>query len=147
MKRIVMFIWLAITCALIVGCNEAPKITPKELEKITVEMIEKKNTADGKFYSLKLSNNSKYTITQNNVYVSYNIKIEKGEKGNDFKVLTRNNRLHIKPNEAVILTANVPKEMYEGNQYINIDEPYVDIMGYIVELKGERMFHSSGPLH
>ncbi|WP_274365889.1 hypothetical protein [Paenibacillus thermotolerans] len=144
MKRFILL--FAIICFITVGCNSVPQITSEELEKISVHIIEEKNTTDGKFYTLKLYNKSKFTIRQNNVYISYLIVTEGSQKGNDFKVLTRNNRLDIKPNENVTLTAHVPKEMFDGNRYINMDEPYVDIIGYIEELKGERQFHMIEPL-
>lgn len=110
-----------------VGCSQALHFTLDDVEKVSIEIIEERSTEDGISYTLKLMNQSKYTST-------------------DVRIITRNNRLDIKPNEEVLLTAHVPKEIYEGNPLIHIDRPYAEIVGYFEEVENERRFTHYGPL-
>lgn len=50
------------------------------------------------------------------------------------------NKLNIKPDEEIILSAFTPIEEYEGNTKLNTEECYLEIKGYIDEMKEENYF-------
>ncbi|RUS41957.1 hypothetical protein [Cohnella sp. AR92] len=114
--------------------------TPEESDKITLEVINRAEDLNGVFYTIKLSNKSNHIIKQNNVFFSYPFKTDSGSKGNEFMVEAKNNKLDIKPNEEVILSVFTPKEEYEGNKKILINECYLEIKGYIDQVKEENQF-------
>lgn len=122
------------------ACNRDIPISSQEIDQITLEIIDRSELPEGIAYTIKLTNSSKHTIKQNNVYISYPFKIANGTKGNDFKVEAKNNKLNIKPDEEIILSAFTPIEEYEGNTKLNTEECYLEIKGYIDEMKEENYF-------
>ena len=142
MNRVYSLVVILILGFFISACSaENPKVfTPEESDKITLEVINRAEDPNGVSYTIKLSNKSSHTIKQNIVFISYPIKTSNGSKGNEFKVEARNNKLNIKPNEEVILNAYTPKEEYEGNQNILPNECYLEIKGYIDQVKEENHF-------
>ncbi|TVX91514.1 hypothetical protein [Cohnella terricola] len=125
---------------LITACTAEKPIDPSELDKIKLEITERSEHPIGILYTIKLSNHSKHTIKQNNVYLSYPIKMVNGYRGNEFKVEAKENKLDIKPNEEIILTAFTPKEEYENNDNLLITECYLEIQGYIEEVEAANHF-------
>ncbi|RKP57993.1 hypothetical protein D7Z26_00315 [Cohnella endophytica] len=122
---------LLIIMIIITGCNTNKPITPNELDKINVEVIDRSEMPVGIAYTIKLSNESNHTIKQNNVFISYAIKTTNGSKGNEFKVEAKDNKLDIKPHEEVLLSAFTPIEELQGNDKIMMDECYLEIKGYV----------------
>jgi len=135
-----LFISIALAVLLITACNPERPIDSSEIEKITLEITNRSELPLGNYFTIKLSNHSKYTIKQNNIYISYPIKVTSGSKGNEFKVEARDNKLEIKPNEEVILTAFTPIEEYEGNKNLLITECYLEIKGYIEQVEEKNHF-------
>ena len=97
-----------------------------------------------KFLSLKNDNN--LPIVQNNVYISFPIKVQKGTQSNPLKVMATGNKLNIKLNEEIQLQVFVPKKGIVDNQYLDIEHPEVSIIGYSNELKDENRFEIVNPL-
>jgi len=132
---------------MITACSVEKPIEPNEVDKITLEIIDRTELPEGISYIIKLSNKSKHLIKQNNVYFSYPIKIENGSKGNEFKVEAKNNKLDIKPNEEILLNVFTPIEEYKGNNKITITECNLEIQGYIEEVKEINHFGKTIGIH
>lgn len=127
---------------LLVGCNNNQnlKITAKDLEDIKVELVEKEEEHNGVNYTLKLKNKSDFIIKQNNVYLSYPIKIDGGQKGNDFKVEAEGNKLNIDPDEEVTLYIHTPHEGLLPSNLL-IDKPKIEIKGFLEQVDKEHIFN------
>lgn len=119
-------------------------MTPEDIDNIKLTIEEKIEKPHGLTYSLKLQNNSKHVIKQNNVYLSYPIKTENGSRENEFKVEAKNNKLDIQPGEELLLTIFAPIEMYVGNDQIDINNPEIEIIGYLKEVEELKKFYKGG---
>ncbi|MBT2762178.1 hypothetical protein [Paenibacillus sp. ISL-20] len=145
MGRRPLFIIAVILCLLIsVSCSNKNEVTPDDIDSIKLELVEQKEEANGTMFTLKLHNKSSHIIVQNNVYLSFPIKIENGAKGNDFKIEARNNKLNIDPGEELLLTVFAPKEMYEGNHNIDLEDPHIEIKGFFNEVTEINQFNMLG---
>lgn len=118
------------------------KMMSNEIDKIKVEIVNVSNLPEGRGYSIKLKNGSRYTIKQNNVYLGFPIKKPNGYSSNNFKVEATGNRLNIKPGEEFTLNAFAPIEEYKGNSLLDIENPQIEISGYINEVKDLNHFQS-----
>lgn len=144
LSRISLF-FLVILCLLMnVGCSNKEEFSPEEINNIKLVLKERKEDRDGTHFTLKLQNNSKYTIVQNNVYLSFPIKTENGSKSNDYKIEAKQNKLHIKPGEELLLSVYTSKEMYEGNNKIDFENPNIEIKGYLDEMTETNLFYKGG---
>ncbi|MGG4345710.1 hypothetical protein [Paenibacillus lautus] len=145
MYRKPVFIISVILCLLIsVSCSNNNEVTTDDIDNISLELVEQKEELNGKIFTLKLHNKSGHIIVQNNVYLSFPIKIENGSKGNDFKIEARNNKLNIDPGEEILLTVFAPKEMYEGNHNIDLEAPHIEIKGFFNEVTESNQFNMIG---
>ncbi|MFB9277608.1 hypothetical protein [Cohnella cellulosilytica] len=135
----ISFIFIVLT-----GCNSEPQVKTTDIDQIKIELIEKSEMPNGTAYTFKLKNLSRFTIAQNNVYLSYPIKTSNGSRGNEFKIEAKNNRLHIKSGEEIILNAFAPAEEWEDNRKLDTENFILDIIGYIGEVKEGRRFQKSG---
>ncbi|GIO95980.1 hypothetical protein J14TS5_10660 [Paenibacillus lautus] len=145
MDRKPVFIIFVILCLLIsVSCSNNREVTTDDIDNIKLELVEQREEANGKVFTLKLHNKSSHIIVQNNVYLSFPIKIENGAKGNDFKIEARNNKLNINPEEELLLTVFAPKEMYEGNHNIDLEDPHIEIKGFFNEVTEINQFNMIG---
>lgn len=143
-KTLLLLILLLMSLTLITSCsNDTPHIS-EEVDQIKLELIEQKKDLNGMVYTLKLTNNSSKVIKQNNVYLSYPIKTSNGSRSNVFKVEAENNKLNIETGEELILTVFAPKEMYVNNNNIDIDDPTIEIKGFINEVTEQNQFYKSG---
>lgn len=113
----------------------------KDIGKITAEQLEVKETEDGTTYIYKIVNGSPYLIKQNVVYFSYYISVNNGYKGNPFKIEARDNKLDIYPGEEITLTVFAPKEMYQNNELLIIEDPSLEMKGYLNEVNYKNQFH------
>jgi len=134
---------IALLGLLITACTSEKTIDSSELDKITLKITGRSEDPSGMLYTIKLSNHSKHTIKQNNVYLSYPIKMVNGYRGNEFKVEARENKLEIKPNEEIILSAFTPIEEYENNDKLLITECSLEIQGYIEEVEEANHFEKT----
>ncbi|OPA75362.1 hypothetical protein BVG16_22505 [Paenibacillus selenitireducens] len=124
MGRKLFFIFIVILCLItIVSCSNNKEVTSEDIANIRLELKEQKEELNGILYTLRLQNKSRQIIVQNNVYLSFPIKVVNETRGNDFKIEAKNNKLNIKPGEELLLTVFTPKEMYKGNNNIDITEP------------------------
>ncbi|WP_422657535.1 hypothetical protein ACK8P5_17470 [Paenibacillus sp. EC2-1] len=144
MGRKSLFFLVILFLLMNVGCSNKEEISPEEINNIRLVLKERKEDRDGTRFTLRLQNNSKYTIVQNNVYLSFPIKIENGSKSNDYKIEAKQNKLHIKPGEEVMLTVYTAKEMYEGNNKIDFENPNIEIKGYLDEMTETNLFYKGG---
>jgi hypothetical protein len=135
---------LIVMVLIVSGCKSEVQVKSTDIDQIKLELIDQSSMPGGTVYTLKLKNLSKFTIAQNNIYISYPIKTSNGSKGNEFKIEAKNNKLRIKPNEEIILTVNAPIEEIEGNQKLDIENFNVEIIGYIDEVKETKRFQKSG---
>ncbi|MFG1731055.1 hypothetical protein [Paenibacillus sp. 843] len=145
MYRKPIFIISVILCLLIsVSCSNNNEMTTDDIDNISLELVEQKEESNGTMFTLKLQNKTSHIIVQNNVYLSFPIKIENGAKGNDFKIEARNNKLNIDPGEELLLTVFAPKEMYEGNRNIDLEEPHIEIKGFFNQVTELNQFNIIG---
>lgn len=138
---------LAIVIFMLTSCGGEKPIGPNEVDKITLEIIDRTELPEGISYTIKLANHSKHLIKQNNVYLSYPIKTESGTKGNVFKVEAQNNKLDLKPDEEIMLQAFTPIEEYKDNEKIVTTQCYLEIKGYIEEVKEINHFGKTIGMH
>ncbi|WP_131724750.1 hypothetical protein [Paenibacillus solani] len=59
-------------------------------------------------------------------------------------IQAENNKLNIKTGEELILTVFAPKEMYVNNNNIDIDDPTIEIKGFINEVTEQNQFYKGG---
>ncbi|WP_379320288.1 hypothetical protein [Paenibacillus puldeungensis] len=144
MKKTLLFIILVVLLCASCTNNHEIKVTHEDIDDISLTLDSKSESSNGLNFVLKLQNNSRYIIKQNNVNLSFPIKIDNGTKGNDFKIESKGNKLDIHPGEELFLTVFAPMEMYEGNNNIDLDNPYIEINGYINEVEGIMHFHKGG---
>jgi hypothetical protein len=140
------FIFVLLIFILLTGCYPEPQVRPTDMDQIKIELIEKSEMPNGIAYTLKLKNLSKFTIAQNNVYISYPIKTSTGSRSNQYKIEAKNNRLQIEPNEEVTLNVLAPIEGFGENQTLDTENFNVEIVGYIGEVKETRRFQKIGGL-
>ncbi|BFI97987.1 hypothetical protein MMB68_23800 [Priestia sp. Y58] len=128
------------------GCSKEEGNVPlKELEKIHINVIKEQKMKQGISYEMELVNKSDLTIKQNNVFLSYPLKMKNGYSENKFKVLAEGNKLNIKPKQKVQLTVFLP---YKGinKEALAIDEPDVKCIGYWNKLDDYHQFSFGGSL-
>lgn len=142
--RIPLLLFVLLNCLVVTSCNNEEEVTIQDIDNIRVEFIELKEDLKGMIYTLKVQNNSNHVIIQNNVYVSFPIKVGNGAGSNEFKIEAKNNKINIKPGEEVLLTAFAPKVMYEGNSNIDVTNPDIEIKGYVDKLSERNRFHRGG---
>ncbi len=145
-RSILGFAFSSLIYILLTGCNPEPQVKSSDIDQIKIELIETSIMPQGIAYSLKLKNLSQFTIAQNNVYISYPIKTSTGSMSNPFKIEAKNNKLQIGSEEEIILAAFAPIEIYEENPKLDTENFYVEIVGYIEELKETRRFQKIGGL-
>jgi hypothetical protein len=140
-ELMIKFTLLSILIILVLSGCQSDNLTSTQSEKIKLEIISTTNQPEGVSYSIKLTNNSGHVIKQNNIYVSFPIKTQNGTQGNPFKIEATGKKLNIKNNEEIIVNVFALKKVYEGNSNLDIDHPYVEIKGYIDQLKSENLFN------
>jgi len=131
---------------LMTACDSEIQVNSTDIDQIKLELVSHSKLPNGNAYTIKLRNLSKFNIAQNAIFLSYSIKTTNGSRTNDFKILARNNKLNIKPNEEVFVDLFAPIEEFEGNQKLDTDKPNIEIIGYIEEVKEKRRFQKSGPI-
>ncbi|NRD78517.1 hypothetical protein HPT25_14215 [Bacillus sp. BRMEA1] len=98
-------------------------------------------------YYIKLTNDSDFVIKQNNVFISFPIKVgQGGYKGNAYKVEAKGNKLDIQPGEEITLNAFMPFEGLGDKSLLRIDNPSIQINGYLDKLDNEHKFISGEDL-
>ena len=117
-------------------------------ESVNVKLNHYTDLPSGKAYSLKLTNNSEMTLKHNVVYLTYPMKMENStaEKLSSLKVVADGNKLDIIPGETVVLNVYIPNEAIGNNQRLQIERPYIEIVGYMEEVVDVMRFMKSGPL-
>ena len=136
-----------LTLVLLAGCVSEKNITINDMDKIKLELIEQKTLEEGISYSIKLTNGSDYVIKQNNVFVSFPIKLgETGYKGNDYKVEAEGNKLDIQPGEKITLNVFMPFESMGDKSLLGIDNPSIQLVGYMKTVDGKHQFSTGGDL-
>jgi hypothetical protein len=85
------FIFVLLIFILLTGCYPEPQVRPTDMDQIKIELIEKSEMPNGIAYTLKLKNLSKFTIAQNNVYISYPIKTSTGSRSNQYNSSSAHN--------------------------------------------------------
>ncbi|MDO7908007.1 hypothetical protein Q5741_16465 [Paenibacillus sp. JX-17] len=125
--------------------SEEKKVDPGQvIDNIKLTLVEEHKDYNGTGYTLKIANNSDETIIQNNVYVSFPVKIEKDSRSNPFKIEARNNKVNIQPGEEVRLMAWVPKAILQGTDQWELENPEIEIKGYVNEISDINHFFKSG---
>ncbi|MEW9673883.1 hypothetical protein [Ammoniphilus sp. 3BR4] len=161
MKLIIKIMKLVSLCSLFLlvfsGCTnerleknidrESMMAGMKEIQG-AIEFVNKDETSDGISCSYKLKNTSPFLIRHNAAYLTFDIirEVNKNIRGNTFKIEGLGNRLDIKPNEEVILQFFVPKEMVEGNKFIDVNQPRMELHIYFDEVKTDNFIEASFPL-
>jgi hypothetical protein len=135
--------------ALLVGCDNENKeeISTNDVQKIKFELIKKQTLEGVNSYSIKLINDSDFVIKQNNVFVYYPIKINTdSSKGNEYKVEAKGNKLDIQPREKIILNVLMPFEGMGDQSLLRIDNPSIQINGYLGKIDNKHKFSIGGDL-
>lgn len=136
--------------SILLGCtNQQKELSLDEVKKIKIELIEKETTKDGINYSIRLINGSSFTIKQNNMYLSYPIKIDGNgsQKENKYKVEADGNKLDIESGEEVILTVFMPYEGLGERGSLLINTPDVQLIGYLEKVDENHLFSKGGSLN
>jgi hypothetical protein len=138
-----------LTFILIAGCAKDNKVavSPTDLNNIKLELIKKQTLKEGILYSIKLINGSDFIIKQNNVFVSFPIKISQTSyKGNKYKVEAKGNKLDINPGEKITLNVFMPFEGIGDKSLLRMDNPSVQLNGYIESVDNKHKFSIGGDL-
>ena len=133
---------------LLAGCVKDNKlaISSSDIDKIKVKLIKKETIKEGNFYTIKLINGSNFVIKQNNLYVSFPIKINPNAlKGNEYKVEAKENKLDIQPGEEMVLSVFMPFEGVDKTM-LGIEKPSYQLVGYLEKIDENHHFGESGSL-
>lgn len=140
---------ILLSLLLLSGCSNENKeaISTNDVQKISWELI-KEQTMDGVIvYTIKLINGSDFVIKQNNVFVSYPIiTTTNANKSNEYKVEVKGNKLDIQPGEKITLHALMPMEGMGDKSLLRIDDPHIQINGYLDKVDNKHKFSIGGNL-
>ena len=147
-KKIHILIALISFQLILTGCSSISYDNSNEIsyqdsiKDIKIEIINENIMPSGIGYSLKLINESEHVIVQNSVYVSFPItNADRSQSNmNKCKVEASGNKLFLSPGESVILNVFVQSENYEGNNFLRIEDPQIQIIGYFNELSDNNRF-------
>ncbi len=128
--------------------DEVTGLSYEITESINVKLSNYSEHPSGRSYSLILANNSDMTLKHNVVYLTYPIKMNNSnaEKLSTLKVVADGNKLDILSGEEVILNVYIPNEAIGNNQNLQLERPYIEIIGYMEEVVDVMRFMKSGPL-
>ena len=136
-----------LTLVLLAGCVSEQNITVDDMKNIKLELIEQQTFEEGISYSIKLTNGSDYVIKQNTVFVSFPIKQgESAFKGNEYTVEAKGNKLDIQPGEKITLNVFMPFEGMGDKSLLGLDNPNIQIKGYLHTIDEEHHFTTGGSL-
>jgi len=136
-----------LTLVLLAGCVSEQNITVDDIKNIKLELIEQQTFEEGISYSIKLTNGSDYVIKQNTVFVSFPIKHgENAYKGNEYTVEAKGNKLDIQPGEKITLNVFMPFEGMGDKSLLGLDNPNIQIKGYLNTIDEEHHFTTGGSL-
>jgi len=129
---------------LLTGCVKDTNLN--DTKKIKVVLIKNKKEKEVNIYTMKLINGSDFVIKQNNVNVSFPIKItQNAYKGNEYKVEAIGNKLDIQPGEDIILNVIMPFEGIDKS-LLALDHPSYQLKGYLGKLDNKHLFSVGGDL-
>ncbi|WP_433594877.1 hypothetical protein [Lysinibacillus xylanilyticus] len=136
-----------LTLVLLGGCVSEQNITVDDIKNIKLELIEQQTFEEGISYSIKLTNGSDYVIKQNTVFVSFPIKHgESAYKGNEYTVEAKGNKLDIQQGEKITLNVFMPYEGMGDKSLLGLDNPNIQIKGYLHTIDEEHHFTTGGSL-
>ena len=146
--KIQFILSLCIVLLGLAGCSDEPTvaISTKDLEKITMKLVDQQEEENGIRYTVKLVNGSKSVIKENDIFLSYPLKLKNGIKGNDFKVEGEGNKLDIEPDEEVTLPFFAPNEGIDQSK-LAMKEPDIKMHGYLEKVDGSHFFTRGGSLN
>lgn len=132
---------------LLSGCVSEKTFTTNDIEKITLALMKTERFENGISYTIHLKNDSDFVIKQNNVFVSYPIKLgESGLKDNQYTVEAEGNKLDIQPGEKITLHVFMPFEGMGDQSVLGIDDPSIQLKGFIESVDNEHFFSTGGSL-
>jgi len=132
---------------LLSGCVSEKTFTTNDIEKIKLALMKTETFENGISYTIQLKNDSDLVIKQNNVFVSYPIKHgESGLKGNQYTVEADGNKLDIQPGEKITLHVFMPFEGMGDQSLLGIDNPNIQLKGFIETVDNEHQFSTGGSL-
>lgn len=138
-----------LTFVLFTGCVNENKasVSTNDYKKIRIELVKKEAIKEGNLYTLKLINNSDFVIKQNNVFVTYPLKInENAYKGNEYKVEAKGNKLDIQPGEKITLSVFMPFEGLGDKTMFALDNPSYQLKGFLENVDSKHHFSVGGDL-
>ena len=141
LKLLLSFI---LTLVLLAGCVSEKKITVNDMGKIKLDLIEQKTLEEGISYSIKLTNGSDYVVKQNTVFVYFPIK--PSGSSNKYTVEATGNKLDIQPEEKITLNVFMPFEGMGDKSLLEIDNPVIQLKGYMHTVDEEHHFTTGGSL-
>ncbi|WP_140457132.1 hypothetical protein [Priestia megaterium] len=145
MKRKLFFVIILIFI-LLLGCSNE-KASTSDYSNIKLKLIKEEKVGKGIAYEVKLTNNSKSILKQNNVYVYYPIKKRANVYGNNpYKVEAEGNKLDIKPGEKVNLYIYMPLEGIQNQSLIETKKPVIQLKGYLDTVDSKHRFSMGGDL-
>lgn len=129
---------------LLSGCTQEIKLN--NIEKIKVELVKKEKRPGIIIYTIKLINGSNFVLKQNNVYVSFPIEInQNAQKGNEYKVEVKGNKLDIQPGEKYTMHVIMPLEGIDKS-VLALDTPNYELKGYLEKVDNKHLFSVGGAL-
>ena len=132
---------------LLSGCVSEKTFTTNDIGKIKLALMKTETFENGISYTIQLKNDSDLVIKQNNVFVSYPIKHgESGLKGNQYTVEADGNKLDIQPGEKITLHVFMPFEGMGDQSLLGIDNPNIQLKGFIETVDNEHQFSTGGSL-
>ncbi|MFJ7667394.1 hypothetical protein ACIQXI_09805 [Lysinibacillus sp. NPDC097195] len=145
--KIKLFCTSLLILVLLSGCVNKETFTTNDIEKIKLALIKTETLENGISYTINLKNDSDFVIKQNNVFVSFPIKLgESGLKDNKYTVEAEGNKLDIQPGEEITLHVLMPFEGIGDQSVLGIDNPNIQLKGYIETVDNEHQFSTGGSL-
>ena len=118
--------------------NDNPYIA--ELEKIEITIIKEEEINDGDHhYLIEIENKSKYPLVEGTMFLSHDIKISNGLKGNPFKVVMELNQ-EISPGKSTVVESEVPSSIFDQSKVV-VNGISIELRGYFKKVSPQSMFN------
>jgi len=111
-----------------------------ELEKVDMAIKEHTQLAEGEIqYVIEITNDSQFPIKQGTLFLSYDIKLTNGVKGNPFKMIFDLPK-EIAVGDSTKIETIIPASIFDRNK-VTTESLTLELKGYLKEISDETMFN------
>lgn len=132
----------------LIGCSEGDFFSD---ENIKFNIIDIQSTTEYKAYTIEVTNDNRIELTHLELFLSYPIKTENGSESNPFVIKgepeTLKRPVNLKSGESIQFSIVAPiKKVFSNSNLLDLENPSVELNGYVVKGKKEIPFGMIGGL-